>query len=91
MEDLTEYEEQLAQLSEKDLLIYQLVELQRIRYTMELMASDEFDTPDETETEMYVCQRCGETVAKENREDHARDMHGWVQGVEPLDSVFSNQ
>jgi len=90
-DELTEYEDQLQSLSEKDLLVYQLVELQRIRYTMELMASDRVDTPDETETEMYVCNRCGETVAKANREDHAQDMHGWIEAAEPLDSVFSKQ
>jgi len=92
-DELTEYEDQLQSLSEKDLLVYQLVELQRIRYTMELMASDRVDTPDETETdtEMYVCNRCSETVAKANREDHAQDMHGWIEAAEPLDSVFSKQ
>lgn len=94
-EEIEEYEQQLAELSEKDLLIHQLVELQRIRYTLEMLAVGGQPTPLESpETDdgggnpVYECVRCGDVVPESDRAEHAKAEHGWIDGLTNIDDEF---
>ena len=88
-DELEAYENQLDALTEKDLLIHQLVELQRIRYTLELMAGPT-EPQNETESEaMYECNQCGDIVPKDDRESHASIKHNWMPAVSAISDEFT--
>lgn len=67
------YADEWEQLTEKEILIGILTELQQIRLVLtdaERSASD-----DAGGTDAYQCQRCEETVPADARERHARETH----------------
>jgi formylmethanofuran dehydrogenase subunit E len=79
-DELEQYEEQLQDVDEKTILIWQLAELTAIRQLLE--------TPEpqsESET-LYECDHCGETVPKEELGSHA-DSHNAPPGE--YESLFS--
>jgi len=73
-----EYEEQLDQLTEKDLLLQILVELQTIRYYMQ---------PQQEESSNYRCKQCNEIVPEDGRSKHLQDSHGAPAEL-PVESEF---
>lgn len=66
-EEKQEYEEQLDQLTEKELLLQVVVELQTIRYHL---------TPEQETPTQYRCNQCNDIVAKEDRSKHLQEQHG---------------
>ena len=68
-DDPDDYAEQWADLTEKELLVGILTELQAIRVAL---ADD--PTPDDAEPR-YRCQYCDDVVTADDRERHARESH----------------
>lgn len=63
-----------ADLSETDVLLYILAELQAIRYAL---------TPPEThETAAYRCRTCNATVPPDERQTHLTEQHNAFDGID---------
>lgn len=73
-EDRAEYEQEYQDLSEKDILIGILTELQQLRLL--LSNADTGTTQDAgADARMYECQHCDATVKAGERERHAESAH----------------
>ena len=68
-----DYTDDWNDLTEKEILIGILTELQQIRLLLSEADTGASDDADETDT--YRCQRCNETVPADARERHARKTH----------------
>jgi hypothetical protein len=75
-------EQQWQDLSEKELLIGVLTELQQIRLLLQGAENDESER-----TDGFACDLCGEVVQKDDRHTHAVSGHN-VHSSE-VDSMFS--
>ena len=75
--DMQEYEEQLAELSEKELLLEILVELKSIRHGLQ---TGQFEGTEEPE--FYQCELCGQEVQEDDLENHA-EKHGLPANLNP--------
>jgi len=73
MNDTDDYADEWDDLTEKDILVGILTELQQIRLLLSEADSDALSDSDEPTT--YSCQRCPATVPADERERHARKQH----------------
>lgn len=79
--DIEQFEAQLDDLTEKDLLIHILVELQAQRHYLAQLAEGA-DRSENERPELWECNMCGATVPDDRREDHARAEHGAPPGMD---------
>jgi len=75
-DELQQYEEQLQDVDEKTILIWQLAELTAIRQALTQESVDNSEP-------VYECKHCGETVSKDEREQHA-ESHNAPPGELPF-------
>jgi hypothetical protein len=78
-DDIEQYEQELADLSEKDLLVHILVELQGIRYYLQTQAQEPQE--ENERPEQYECKLCGAVVPEDERGEHSRGRHGAPPGI----------
>jgi len=79
-DNTNDYTDEWDELSEKEILIGILTELQQIRMAVT-------DASDDAEGERgYRCRRCNETVPADAREQHARSTHKAPPGM--VDGMF---
>lgn len=83
-EQIAAFEDELSDLSEKDLQIHILVELMRIRSSLEIIATPQSDTESET---WYKCMRCKDKVPHSDIREHAEKEHNAPPNVD-LEKMF---
>ena len=88
--DREEYEQQLDDLTEKEILLEIMTELKTIRWQNQQalgMGGENLYSADQEEPVSYECLRCGKQIQEDNLEDHAASEHGWTEAI-GLNAVF---
>ena len=76
MDSRGDFEQDLDQISEKQLLLEIMVELKSIRYGLQTGQYSEQQNPTVSESEdRYRCMSCGKTVQESERQSHLVDKH----------------
>jgi len=79
---MSDYEEEWQDLSEKEIMIGVLTELQQIRLLLQ-----ETETDRDASEQMFECKRCGEHVTSADKHTHATNGHNAHSGM--VDQMFS--
>lgn len=76
--------EELADVSEKDLLLEIMTELKTIRFGLQTGEFGEIEH-EQSEPDQYTCSLCGATVTAEERNTHAQNKHGYPEMLDATD------
>jgi hypothetical protein len=79
-DDIEQYEQELADLSEKDLLVHILVELQAQRHDLAQLAEGQ-DRSESEDDKLFKCNLCGDLFAGQDRERHLVKQHEAPPGI----------
>ena len=83
--DTEEYEEQLENLTEKEIMLEIMAEIKTIRYGLQTgdFGTLERQEQEQSETEVYLCKMCMKEVRKSHRQQHLIKEHNAPAQLDP--------
>lgn len=82
-EQREEYQQQLDDITEKDLLLEIMAELKAIRYELQNDGFESINQPGGEETDRYQCLQCREIVKEDDRQKHLMEQHNAPEVLSP--------